>query len=136
MLLLLRLEKFAILRWREFFWKIKKWSTIFLTSAKHHLIAFIVIFLFPWAYHQVYHHEDETRKLPSAIWSNAMENFIICVRLIERSDLEYPLASTFPRLRRAKLEAVMCNSGVQIKCRHCVLPVVIRNIRLRVFTLI
>ncbi len=28
MLLLLRLEKFAILRWREFFWKIKKWSTI------------------------------------------------------------------------------------------------------------
>ena len=26
MLLLLRLEKFAILRWREFFWKIKKWS--------------------------------------------------------------------------------------------------------------
>ena len=29
MLLLLRLEKFAILRWREFFWKIKKWSRIF-----------------------------------------------------------------------------------------------------------
>ena len=29
MLLLLRLEKFASLRWREFFWKIKKWSTIF-----------------------------------------------------------------------------------------------------------
>lgn len=28
MLLLLRLEKFAILRWREFFWKIKKWSRI------------------------------------------------------------------------------------------------------------
>ena len=28
MLLLLRLEKFAILRWREFFWKIKKCSTI------------------------------------------------------------------------------------------------------------
>ena len=28
MLLLLRLEKFASLRWREFFWKIKKWSTI------------------------------------------------------------------------------------------------------------
>ena len=27
MLLLLRLEKFASLRWREFFWKIKKWST-------------------------------------------------------------------------------------------------------------
>ena len=26
MLLLLRLEKFASLRWREFFWKIKKWS--------------------------------------------------------------------------------------------------------------
>lgn len=26
MLLLLRLEKFACLRWREFFWKIKKWS--------------------------------------------------------------------------------------------------------------
>ena len=22
-------EKFAILRWREFFWKIKKWSRIF-----------------------------------------------------------------------------------------------------------
>ena len=22
-------EKFAILRWREFFWKIKKWSTIY-----------------------------------------------------------------------------------------------------------
>ena len=32
MLLLLRLEKFAILRWREFFWKIKKWSTIFQNS--------------------------------------------------------------------------------------------------------
>ena len=29
MLLLLRLEKFASLRWREFFWKIKKWSRIF-----------------------------------------------------------------------------------------------------------
>ncbi len=29
MLLLLRLEKFAILRWREFFWKIKKCSTNF-----------------------------------------------------------------------------------------------------------
>lgn len=28
MLLLLRLEKFASLRWREFFWKIKKWSTV------------------------------------------------------------------------------------------------------------
>ena len=27
MLLLLRLEKFASLRWREFFWKIKKWSS-------------------------------------------------------------------------------------------------------------
>lgn len=52
MLLLLRLEKFAILRWREFFWKIKKWSTsfeevdgrpvLFYPDRKHFLVGRII----------------------------------------------------------------------------------------------
>ena len=61
---------------------------------------------------------------------------LVGVRLIERADGENPLASALPRLRRAKLGAVLRDPGVQIKRRHCVFPLVIRNVCLSVFTLI
>ena len=60
---------------------------------------------------------------------------LVGVRLIERADGENPLSSPLPRLWRAKLGAVLRDPGVQIKRRHCVLPVVIRNVCLSVFTL-